>query len=93
MNEKNILKKSEEVVSREIEGETILLPLYKSSKDMNYIYTLNKTAAAAWRLIDGKKTLHQIKEELVKEYDVDEEKAVKQLSQLVKDLRSIKAVK
>lgn len=92
MDEKKVLKKSDRVVSREIEGEMILLPLYKSSKDLSYIYTLNKTAAVLWELIDGKTTLGQIKEELMEEYDVGEEKLNRQMDELVKDLKTIKAV-
>jgi len=92
MDEKKILKKGKEVVSREIEGEMILMPLYKSSKDMDYIYTLNKTATAAWKLIDGKKNLGSIKEEIMKEYSVSEKRLVRQLSELLKDLKSIKAI-
>ena len=92
MDEKKVLKKSPQIVTREIEGEVILLPLYKSSKDLSYIYTLNETAAVAWGLIDGKKTLGQIKTKLMNEFKVSEGKLTKQLNTLMKDLRSIKAI-
>lgn len=93
MNDKKVLKKTDKIVAREIEGEMILLPLYKSSKDMNYIYTLNETAAAFWSLIDGKKTLARIKEKLLNAYSVDEETLIKQMDGLIKDLESIKAIR
>ena len=93
MASKSILKKTDKVVSREIEGEKILLPLYKSSKDMNYIYTLNETASEVWDRIDGKKSLAKIKQDLIEIYDVDEKILTKQTDALIKDLKSIKAVK
>ena len=92
MDEKKVLKKSSQIVTREIEGDMILLPLYKSSKDLNYIYTLNETAAAAWELLDGKTSLGEIKKKLMGKYDISEEKLDKQLNELIKDLRAIKAV-
>ena len=92
MDQKKVFNKTDKVVTREIEGEVILLPLYKSSKDMNYIYTLNDTAAAFWDLIDGKNTLEVIKEELLDSYSVSEETLLKEMGQLLKDLKSINAV-
>lgn len=92
MNEKMALKKNSQVVSREIEGEVILVPLYKSSDELSYIYTLNETAAVAWRMIDGKKTLGKIKTLLLNEFEVTEQKIDNQLTEFIKDLKSIKAV-
>lgn len=92
MDERKILKRSSQVVTREMEGEMIVLPLYRSSKDLNCIYTLNETATAVWELINDKRTIAQIKEEMLKTYDVSEEKVTKQLDGLIKDLKSIKAI-
>lgn len=92
MNENRVFKKSSQMVTREFEGELVLLPLYKSSKDLNYIYTLNETAASAWELIDGKRTLDEIKEKLLQEFDIDEKRLTSQLDELVTDLRSFKAI-
>lgn len=92
MNDNLVLKKNNEVVSREIEGEVILVPLYNSSKDMNYIYTLNETAARFWDLIDGKNTIGDIKATLLDEFEIEEDKLASQIGELVKDLKSVKAV-
>ncbi|MDD5069869.1 MAG: PqqD family protein [Candidatus Omnitrophica bacterium] len=92
MQAKKIFKKTDKIVTRDIEGEVILLPLYKSSKDMNYIYTLNETAAAFWNLVDGKKTVSAIAKEILAIYDVSEEILAKEIDALVKDLKSIKAI-
>ena len=92
MNFKKVFKKSKDVVSRNIEGQVIIMPLYKSSRDLNCIYTLNETAAAAWDLIDGKNDLNKIKEKLLSEFDVTEETLKKNMEVLIKDLKSIKAV-
>lgn len=90
--EKKAIKKSDNIVTRKIDGKIILMPLHKSSKDLNYIYTLNETASHAWDLFDGKSTMKDIKDSLCKTYDVDEGNAEKGLAEFVKDLRSIKAI-
>jgi len=89
---KNRQIKSKNIVTREIEGKLILMPLVKTSKELNFIYTLNETAARAWALIDGKTALSDIPCLMVEEYEVDVKRVAKQLAELVKDLKSIKAL-
>ena len=81
------------MVARVIEDETILLPIYKTSDDINCIYTLNESASYVWELIDGKRTQTDIKKEVLQKFDVAPEEADKELSELFKDMRKIKAVK
>lgn len=92
MDEKKVIKKNKDFVMREIEGKAILMPLLKSSKDLNCIYTLNETASYAWSLFDGKASLGKIKNCLIEKYDVSENEVEKELTELVKDLKSIKAI-
>jgi len=92
MDENKIFKKNQDVVTRKIAGEVILLPIYRTSKDMSYIYSLNKTAAAAWELIDGKNTLGKIRDKLTQAYDAGKGKIAKQLDELINDLKLIKAI-
>lgn len=92
MEEKKLMKRSDDVVTREIEGKVVLMPLHKTSKDLNYIYTLNETASHAWNLFDGKSTLDDIRNSLAGKYDVTEARLKKELDEFVKDLKSIKAV-
>lgn len=93
MDWKKKFNKSDDVVTREIEGQVILMPLHSSSRDLNCIYTLNETASNVWSLIDGKTNLSEIKSQLLNKYDVNESKLDKELNEFVKDMRSIKAVK
>jgi hypothetical protein len=93
VNKNKVLIKTDKVVMREIEGEVILLPLYKTSKDMNYIYTLNDTASEVWDRIDGKHSIEEIKKDILDDYEIDEKHLTEQMDMLIKDLQSIKAVK
>lgn len=93
MKESKVLEKNPKVVTRQIEDEVILLPLCKSSDEINCIYTLNQTAARFWELIDGRKTLGEIKNALLDEFDIAEEILIEQIKELLKDFVSIKAIK
>jgi len=87
------LRKNPDMVSRVIDDETILLPLYKSSDEINCIYTLNKAASAVWNLIDGKKTLVEIKKQVLKKFDTTPKETDKEMQKFLKDLKEIKAVR
>jgi hypothetical protein len=80
------------MVTRVIDNERILLPIFKTSKEANCIYTLNKVASEAWEMINGKRTLGEIKKLILKKFDTTEEEVNKEIEKLLKDLKEIKAV-
>ena len=55
-----VYKRNEDIVSRQIDDEMILMPIYKTNKDINEMYTLNETAAEMWNSIDGEITVRGI---------------------------------
>ncbi len=92
MDEKIVLRKNKDMVHRLIGGETILLPVYKTSDEINCIYTLNPDAAWVWEKIDSKKTLIQIKKQALKVFDSKPEDIAKKMARLVTELKEIKAI-
>jgi len=92
MTNKGPFKKSKNIVSRQIGTETILLPIFKNTEELNCIYTLNKSAARVWELIDGNRTFDAIEKEIKKEFEVDDKKLAAQLDLIFKDLKEIKAI-
>ena len=83
---------SKNLVTRDIEGKLILMPLTKTSKELNYIYTLNETAAVVWNKFNVKTSLGNIGNALSQKYNVPGAKVEKELLEFVKDLASFKAV-
>jgi len=66
----SICKPSEDIVSREIEGELIIVPITSGIGDMeDELYTLNETGRAIWDRLDGKTSLGDIAKALTEEYD------------------------
>jgi len=80
------------MVTRVIDDETILVPIYKTSEEINCIYTLNKVASMVWHMIDGKRTLSEIKENILRDFDTTPKEVDERMDNLLKDLEEIKAI-
>jgi hypothetical protein len=85
-------RQSPSIVSREIAGETILVPIRQNVGDLESIYTLNETAAYAWALIDGQRPVQAIRDQIVAEFEVGAEEAERDLLELLAQLESFGAV-
>jgi hypothetical protein len=49
--------KETDFVTREVAGETIIVPIRGNVGDLNSIYTLNEVGTKIWELIDGKNSV------------------------------------
>ncbi|MDD8015746.1 MAG: PqqD family protein [Acidobacteriota bacterium] len=69
VNLEAVYRPSDDVVSREIEGELILIPVASGIGDLeDELYSLNETGKAVWRALDGKKSLRQVAVELAADF-------------------------
>jgi len=93
MEKTKVLRKNPDMVTRVIDDETILLPVYKTSDEINCIYTLEKAASYVWDLIDGKRSLAAIKKRILEKFDATQEEVDKQMQKVLKDLKEINAIK
>ncbi len=82
-------EKDPNVVSREIAGEQILVPVRKKFADMAAIYVLNEVGARIWELVDGQRSLASISECLLQEFEVSSETAASDLVELVGELEEL----
>ena len=81
-----IYRKKDDVVSREIAEETILVPVRGRLADMQKIFSLNPTAEFVWKNLDGKKKLVDILNALIDRFDVAKDEAEKDISDFVNEL-------
>ena len=79
-------------ISRRIADEVIVLPIRKNLGDLESIYTLNAVAARIWELLDGRRTLREIRDVIVNEYQVTTEEATVDLERFVEHLSAIGAL-
>ncbi len=80
------------IVSREIAGEVILVPIRDNVGDLESIYTLNETAATIWTLLDGQHTLAQVRDAVVVEFETTAAEAEEDLLELIAQLEHVGAV-
>lgn len=92
MENAKILKKNPEMTTRVFDGETILIPLYASSRDADSIYVLDGVGTKIWGLIDGKRNISQIESSLLEEYEASPGRVRQSTTVFIKDLQKIKAV-
>lgn len=88
-----VFARDENMVFRRIGEEMILVPIRRRTADLESIYTLNDTGARIWELLDGTRTLAQIRDVLIEEYEVTPEEAEADVLEFVADLEEIQGVR
>jgi hypothetical protein len=88
-----VFLKDSTVVSKKIGEEFILVPIQKKTGDLDSIYTMNEVSARIWELIDGKKCINDIRNKIVEEYEIDNQSAEVDITDFVKKLQHIGAIK
>ena len=87
INTRYVYAKSENVVSRDIQGELIIVPITAGIADKDdEIFTLNETGRSIWDKIDGKRRLKDIAKILSAEYDGDVEEIQKDTLGIAQEL-------
>ena len=85
-------EKDPSIVHRNIAGEAILVPIRRNVADMESIYTLDGVGAFIWELIDGQRTVGDIKTAILEEYKVAPEVAEADLVEFLQQLQAIGAI-
>jgi hypothetical protein len=80
-------------VTREIAGETIIVPIRNRVGDLDSIYTLNEVGTMIWQLIDGLKSIDEIVEAIHQTYDVKPEEAAKDAVEFLTSLEQAGLIK
>jgi hypothetical protein len=79
-------RKKENIVTRNIAGETLLVPIYGDLANMEKIFTLDPVAAFIWEHLDGEKSLEDIRDGVLDAFDVEKEQAETDISEFVNEL-------
>ncbi len=80
------LKKRGDIVTREIAGETILVPIRGKLVDLQRVFTTNPAGALIWQQLDGRATLGEIRDRVVVTFDVEAGRAASDVQAFVGDL-------
>jgi len=79
-------KKGENVVTRRIAGETLLIPISGKLADLKQVFSLEGIAPDIWKFLDGEHSLEDIADAIVSEYEVDRETAARDIAELADKL-------
>ena len=85
-------RKNDQIVSRKVADEYILVPIRQKAGDLKNVYTLNEVAARVWELIDGDRKTKEIKDIIVQEFEVLSEEAEVDLKEYLLQLKDINAI-
>jgi len=77
---------NKEVVARQIEGETIIVPIRKGVGDMNSVYTLNPVGTVLWHYMAESHTLREMVERICSEFEVTPGQAQGDVEEFVNSL-------
>lgn len=77
---------SESLVTRDLAGEKIIVPVRGKVGDLNNIYTLNAVANDIWNLLDGKRTISDIVTQLEQEYEIDADTLASDVARTIGEL-------
>ena len=80
-------KRSEDLVTRRIAGETILVTVRSNVADLDSVYTLDEVGSRIWELLDGRHSLGQIAEAIEREYQVERDQARGDVAEFIAALR------
>ena len=73
-------------VTRQIAGETLIVPVAGQVMDVDSIYVLNEVASRIWELVGSPTTADRIAAVVVSEFDVSREQAAEDVAEFLKSL-------
>ncbi len=80
--------KRQELVTRRIAGETVIIPVKGGIGDLNSIYTLNETGTLLWESLSAGMPVGELVGTVCREYDVTEAAAEKDIAEFLESLRA-----
>ncbi|MDI6839449.1 MAG: PqqD family protein [bacterium] len=84
-----IYKRNPNFVYRKVVDEVILVPIKAEAVEAHSIVVLNETSAFIWELLDGKKSLKEISENLTNKFEVSPKTAENDLITFIKDIEKL----
>jgi hypothetical protein len=89
----SVVSQSPSVVTRKTGHEYVLVPIANNIADMNSVYTLNETGAFLWEQIDGKKSVKDLIDALIAEYEIDKDTATGDVLTFIEEMNRYLIIK
>jgi hypothetical protein len=82
LSSRNFIK-GDDLTTRRIAGETLIVPVRGHVGELDSIYTLNEVGSRIWQLIDEPLSAQQVAAVISREYDVSAEEAERDVTALL----------
>ena len=82
------LTKNEDIVSRRIADELIIVPIRGKLADMQRIFALNPVAEYIWQALDDHRRLGDIRDHILSHYEIGKEQAEADILNFIDELRA-----
>ncbi len=81
-----MLQRADNIVQREVAGETFLVPIRGHLADLQELFVLNDVGRCLWERLEDRCALDDLVTGVVAEFDVDEEQARRDAEAFVQQL-------
>uniref|UniRef100_UPI004055E593 PqqD family protein n=1 Tax=Candidatus Electronema sp. TaxID=2698783 RepID=UPI004055E593 len=65
----DVFRHADNIVTRKVMDETLLVPISGDLASMDNLYTLNETGAFIWQMLDGSRSVAEIAALMAERYD------------------------
>jgi Coenzyme PQQ synthesis protein D (PqqD) len=84
--------RNQDVVSREIDGELIIVPVRSGVGDLNSLYTLNPVGSVLWDFMNERHTISEMVDRVCEEFEVTATQAQRDIEVFLESLLEEKLV-
>jgi hypothetical protein len=81
------------IVSREVAGETIVVPICRGVGDLDSVYTFNPVGRSLWRLLEQGHSVEELADWVATHYEVDAKQAFLDVQSYLAELQEIGLVR
>ncbi|HXC88337.1 MAG TPA: PqqD family protein [Candidatus Cybelea sp.] len=81
------------IVSRDVAGETIVVPICQGVGDLDSVYTFNPIGRSLWCLLESSHSVEELANWVVTHYEVDAKQAVADVQSYLSELQEVGLVR
>lgn len=81
-----VFQKNEDIVSREIVGETMLIPIRGNLADMQRVFSLEDVSEYIWQQLNGERKLGIIRDAVLENFEVEKIAAETDIPEFINEL-------
>ena len=87
MELERVFRRNDSLVTRDLAGEKVIIPVRGKVGDLGNIYTLNEVGSQVWNLLDGTRDIKAIVTALSQEYEAGFETLAVDVQALLSDMQ------